>query len=308
MKTFILFLSTLFVCIQVYSQQIQNVEYFLENKNIIITYELMDCTNNDLVDISIEFVEQSNQKIIPKFLSGDIKNVSCGSKKIVWHVNNDNIDLNGRYQVVLNYKISPKGVVDIDGNVYKTVKIGNQIWFAENLKTSKYSDGTQIPNITNNNDWKNNTTGAWSYYNNDTKNDSIYGKLYNWYSINKNTNGNHNVCPEGWHVPSTAEWTILYKYLGGIDVAGGKMKEIGLIHWDSPNIGADNSSLFTGIPAGFRYYDGGFQGEGYYCSWWSSSVFDNSLAFYTYIYRDDTKFEISKRGKGGGDSIRCVKN
>ena len=118
-------------------------------------------------------------------------------------------------------KIGPK-IKDIEGNLYKTVTIGTQQWMAENLKVSKYIDGTTIPNITDNTQWENNTTGAWSYYNNDAANNTKYGKLYNWYAVSKTTNDNKNVCPTGWYVPTDAEWTVLTDYLGGTTVAGGK--------------------------------------------------------------------------------------
>ena len=89
-------------------------------------------------------------------------------------------------------------VLDIDGNSYNTVKIGNQIWMKENLKTTKYNDGTAIPNITDNTQWSNLTSGAWVYYNNDATNNAKYGKLYNGYAISPTANGNKNVCPIGW--------------------------------------------------------------------------------------------------------------
>ena len=308
MKTIILFLSILFACKQVYSQQIQNVEYFLENKNILITYDLMDCTNNDLVDISIEFVEQSNQKIIPKSLSGDIKNVGCGSKKIVWNINNDNIELNGRYQVVLNYKISLKGVMDGDGNVYKTVVIGKQEWFAENLRTSKYNDGTPIPNVTDNIQWSNLNTGAWAYYNNDAAYNAKYGKLYNWYAISPTTNGTKNICPLGWHVPTDAEWTVLTDYLGGTIVAGGKMKEVGTTNWNSPNTDATNKSGFTGLPGGYRLYDGYYSGVGSNGTWWSSTENLTNNAWYRLLTNDDGNADRSNGNKEDGLSVRCLRD
>ena len=308
MKTIILFLSILFACKQVYSQQIQNVEYFLENKNILITYDLMDCTNNDLVDISIEFVEQSNQKIIPKSLSGDIKNVGCGSKKIVWNINNDNIELNGRYQVVINYTISPKSVFDIDGNVYKTVVIGKQEWFAENLKTTRYNDGTLIPNVTDNTQWSNLSTGAWSYYNNDAAYNTKYGKLYNWYAISSTTNGNKNVCPLGWHVPTNVEWTVLTDYLGGTTVAGGKMKEVGTTSWNKPNTDATNTSLFSAFPGGYRGVIGGCLSFGSGGNWWSSSEYSISSAWYrSMISSNGSTFSYSYY-KRSGLSVRCLRD
>jgi uncharacterized protein (TIGR02145 family) len=146
-------------------------------------------------------------------------------------------------------------ITDVEGNSYKTVYIGTQQWMGENLKVSKYSDGTTIPNVTNDSQWSNLTTGAWAYNNNDEANNAKYGKLYNWYAVNPTTNGNKNICPTGWHVPTDAEWTVLTDFLGG-DVAGGKLKEVGTINWKSPNTEAINVSLFTGLPGGLRDYNG----------------------------------------------------
>ena len=308
MKTIILFLSILFACKQVYSQQIQNVEYFLENKNILITYDLMDCTNNELVDISIEFVEQSNQKILPKSLSGDIKNVGCGSKKIVWNINNDNIELNGRYQVVLNYTISPKGVLDVDGNLYKIVVIGKQEWFAENLKTTRYNDGTLIPKVKDNKEWSNLTKGAWCYYNNDAANNAKYGKLYNWYAVSPTTNGTKNVCPIGWHVPTDTEWTVLTDYLGDLSVAGGKMKEEGTVSWNSPNTDATNVSLFSALPGGYRYGSGNYYAIGDSGNWWSSTEDVTYGAWYRYLYSTNGNAYRNNYGKRDGLSVRCLRD
>ena len=138
-------------------------------------------------------------------------------------------------------------ITDVDGNSYKTVYIGQQQWMAENLKVSKYNDGSTIPNVTGINEWLNLTSGAWSYYNNDAVNNVKYGKLYNWYVVSKTTNGNKNVCPQGWHVSTGIEWAILTDYLGGLNIAGGKLKEAGLLNWSNPNKDATNSSLFTGL-------------------------------------------------------------
>ncbi len=308
MKTIILLLSILFACKQVYSQQIQNVEYSLENKNILITYDLVNCIDNDLVDISIEFVEQSNQKINPKSLSGDIKNVSCGSKKIVWNINNDNIELNGRYQVVINYTISPKGVLDVDGNLYKIVVIGKQEWFAENLKTTRYNDGTLIPNVIDNTQWSNLTTGAWCYYNNDDKYNAKYGKLYNWYAVNRTANGTKNVCPTGWHVPTDAEWTVLTDYLGGRGIAGGKMKEVGTINWVSTDIFATNVSLFSALPGGNRDGKGYYDGVGNDGFWWSSTEFYTDDAWYRYLFSSNPFATSGYYNKRSGLSVRCLRD
>ncbi|MBL0286085.1 MAG: fibrobacter succinogenes major paralogous domain-containing protein [Bacteroidetes bacterium] len=137
-------------------------------------------------------------------------------------------------------------VTDIDGNVYNTVTIGAQCWMMENLKTTKYNDGTAIPNVTSNTEWGALNTGAWCYYSNDANNNNTYGKLYNWYSVNTG-----RLAPNGWHVPTDIEWLELRDYLGGSQQAGGKMKSISIL-WSPPNVGADNSSGFTALPSGFR--------------------------------------------------------
>ena len=177
-------------------------------------------------------------------------------------------------------------IIDVDGNTYKTVKIGNQIWMAENLKTSKYSDGTKIPNITDKSQWSNLKTGAWVFYNNDTSNNAKYGKLYNWYAVNHITNGNKNICPDGWHVPSNSEWQILKDYLGGSSVAGSKMKEFGIINWNTPNKDATNTSLFTGLPNGYRDYNGGYNQVGSKGYWWTSDESLNEFVSYSYLQFD----------------------
>ena len=137
-------------------------------------------------------------------------------------------------------------VFDIDGNGYDTVVIGTQTWLVQNLRVTHLNNGVSIPNITNSTLWKNSTTPALCYYNNDSVSyAAIYGALYNWYAVNTN-----NLCPTNWHVPSYSEWETLITYLGGASVAGGKLKEVGTTHWTSPNTGATNSSGFTALPNG----------------------------------------------------------
>ena len=199
-------------------------------------------------------------------------------------------------------------IKDIEGNLYKTVTIGTQQWMAENLKVSKYSDGTTIPNITDNTQWQNNTTGAWSYYNNDLTNNAKYGKLYNWYAVSKTTNGNKIVCPTGWHVPTDAEWTVLTDYLGGGNVAGGKLKEVGTTNWKIPNTDDTNTSLFTGLPGGSRYSDGDYIGVGEGGVWWSSTEYVTDYAWSRDLYNDDGSAFRSGNSEKIGLSVRCLRD
>ena len=204
-------------------------------------------------------------------------------------------------------KIGPK-IKDIEGNLYKTVTIGTQQWMAENLKVSKYSDGTVIPNITGYTEWENNTTGAWVYYNNDAANNAKYGKLYNWYATSPTMNGNKNVCPTGWHVPTDAECTVLTDYLGGKTVVGGKMKEVGKTSWKTPNTSATNTSLFTGLPGGHRYINGVYYSIGSYGYWWSSSEYDRSAAWARYLCTNNGDASRDDFYKGYGLSVRCLRD
>jgi uncharacterized protein (TIGR02145 family) len=205
-------------------------------------------------------------------------------------------------------------LTDIDSNVYKTITIGSQTWMAENLKTTKYNDGTAIPNITVDAKWYAATTGAYSDYNNTQANSTIYGRLYNWYAVDINaatkvaSNGGKNVCPTSWHVPTDIEWTTLTTYLGGESVAGGKLKETSTTHWLSPNTGATNETGFTALPGGERLNMGSYDGVGNVGSWWSSTEFNYSDARYramTYYATDAFRFGSGKRA---GFSVRCVRD
>jgi uncharacterized protein (TIGR02145 family) len=199
-------------------------------------------------------------------------------------------------------------ISDKSGNSYKTVYIGTQQWMAENLKTSKYSDGTGIPNVTDNTQWENNTIGAWAYYENDAANNSKYGKLYNWYAVSPTTNGNKNVCPSGWHVPTDAEWTVLTEYLGGESIAGRKMKEVGITNWNSPNTDVTNISLFTGLPGGYRDYYGDFNNVGYYGYWWSSSENSTNGAWTRTLIDGSGLAYRFYDNKEVGLSVRCLRD
>ena len=146
-------------------------------------------------------------------------------------------------------QISDGTVTNIDGNVYKTVKIGKQWWMAENLKTTRYRNGEEIINITDPIQWGALVIGAYCWYNNDISNKGPYGALYNWNAVMDD----RNLAPVGWHIPTDEEWTTLSTTLGGESVAGGKLKEAGFSHWNAPNTGATNESGFTVLPNGYCY-------------------------------------------------------
>lgn len=188
------------------------------------------------------------------------------------------------------------------GNVYSTVLICNQTWMKSNLSVSNYRNGDVIPQITDQTQWKNTTTGAWCYPENNSANGSIYGKLYNWYAVNDP----RGLAPTGWHIPSRSEWVSLENCLGG-DKCADKLKEAGTLHWISPNATATNSSGFTALPISYRGSTGEFSLGGRYSIWWSSTQ-DNSNAYASHIsYNSDYSGQPSLY-KWGGFSVRCVKD
>jgi uncharacterized protein (TIGR02145 family) len=197
---------------------------------------------------------------------------------------------------------------DVSGNSYKTVYIGTQHWMAENLRTSKYNDGTSLTNIQNDNQWWNCLSGAWSNYLNSSENDTIYGKLYNWYVMDKTYNGNRNVCPTGWHIPTENEWWQLSNSLGGFSLAGGAMKENSLNYWSQPNKGASNSSLFRAVPSGFRFDNGSFSSISNSAVWWTSTEFDICNYKVFYLLYNQSDLNNGRNDKRTGNAIRCVKD
>ena len=210
-----------------------------------------------------------------------------------------------KFTTLPDYSGQTGTVSDVDGNTYPTIGIGSQVWMAKNLVTTKFQDGTPIPLVTSNLEWAT-ATPAFCYYNNSLLNKTIYGGLYNYYAIDATYNGNKNVCPSGWHVPSDMEFITLITYLGEATAAQ-KLKESGTSHWLEQNSGT-NTSAFTALPGGVRYYsNGAFDEIGYDGLFWSSTSYGSD---------DADKMEISGNGasawvgsnKGFGFSVRCLKN
>jgi len=214
--------------------------------------------------------------------------------------------MKSRIIVVLLFELSltllqAQTVNDINGNVYKTVTIGNQIWMAENLKTTKYNDGKAIPLVTDNAAWTNRdsialTTPAYYWYNNDSTIKKTYGALYNGYAVKTD-----RLCPTGWHVPDDAEWSKLTAYLGGEDVAGGKLKETGTDHWQSPNKGATDESGFTALPGKFNYINGG-------SGWWSSTKYNSTYAWSRGMHSDTDHVSRGANELPNSLYVRCLKD
>jgi uncharacterized protein (TIGR02145 family) len=232
--------------------------------------------------------------------------------------NNDKPDKS----IQFNPNVTYGTVTDVEGNVYKTVTIGYQTWMAENLRTTKYNNGDTIPNIKDDVDWHYTMQGAYCDYDNNPSNSKIYGKLYNEYTLFDS----RKIAPEGWHIPSLSEWTTLFIYLGGINNAANKMKEVGVTHWNETvsyqnnvkysNI-STNESGFTAIGAGIRYrgtsnaWFDGIDKLGYF---WTSTISENNA--YHVLLNSYEGVIVTSRYFGSGDynsqnqgiSIRCVKD
>lgn len=195
-------------------------------------------------------------------------------------------------------------VTDIDGNEYATIDIGTQKWMAENLRTSKYRNGDAIPIVTNNTVWDSLSSGAYCWYNNDTIYETPYGKLYNWFAVDDS----RGLCPTGWHVPTYDEWTTLADYFGGIGSAGGKLKEAGTTHWNSPNTGATNESGFTGLPGGARDANGPFYNIEEVGRWWTSTGETSNRAWYRVLSFDNDNLFQFRFSRRLGFSVRCIRD
>jgi len=181
----------------------------------------------------------------------------------------------------------------------RAVKICNQTWMVKNLDVDHYRNGDKIPEVKDSAKWTKLTTGAWCYYKNDPAYGAVYGKLYNWFAVNDP----RGLAPLGWHIPSVTEFKVLTDCLGGDSIAGGKMKESGTTHWNSPNNFATNSSGFTGLPGGSRNFDAIFNVIGDVGVLWSSSY---NWTYYLHKYNGKLfKFSDNKRT---GFTVRCIKD
>ena len=205
-----------------------------------------------------------------------------------------------KISINFNPDLTYDSIYDFEGINYRTIQIGTQTWMAENLKSTRLNDGTEIPFVLDVGLWASLTTPGYCWFNNDSVG---YGALYNWHTVNTG-----KLCPEGWHVPSDEEWTVLTDYLGGKSIAGGKLREVGTAHWMSPNTGATNESGFTGLPAGYRNYSGGFNSIRYYGFWWTSTEWSSSGAWYRDVNFGYNSVDRSNSNKKSGAAVRCLKD
>ncbi|HBZ25925.1 MAG TPA: hypothetical protein DEO54_06765 [Rikenellaceae bacterium] len=198
-------------------------------------------------------------------------------------------------------------VADASGNFYQTVVIGTRTWMVENLKTTKFRDGTNITNVSDDSQWGLLTTAAYCNYRNEVKNGDIYGRLYNWHSVNDAK----GLCPAGWHVPTDVEWTALMDYAGGRTVAGGKLKQSGSTHWYGANVFGTNEFGFTAMPGDFRPSNGIYVYHLFNsCYFWTSTPVSptSTTAYYNWLPYSDKIVTRASTDKKTGYSVRCIKD
>ena len=208
-------------------------------------------------------------------------------------------------------------VTDIDGNTYNTMGVGPDLWMAENLKTTRYADGTTIPLVNSTSNWDALASydPAYCWYGDNISNKVTYGALYTWTAATRGVSsvsypsGVQGACPTGWHIPSWSEFSstlILWDY----SIAGGKLKETGTLHWQSPNAGATNEIGFKALPGGYRNIDGTFSNLGYESRFWVTGVSytDGTLAEYFYMNYNSASIAYSYMKKESGHSVRCMKD
>lgn len=229
-----------------------------------------------------------------------ISNITGLSANTVYYMRAYATNITGTgYGRELILKTSSGTLTDGDGNTYYTVQIGTQYWMRENLKTTKYRDGSFIANITDNTAWNALNTGAYCWYNNDATNKPIYGALYNWYT----TQDSRALCPTGSHIPTDADWTTMTTFLGGNVVAGGKIREIGTSHWTYTSGTETNESGFTALPGGYRN-----SSIGQYGYWWTSTLNTATSSWQYGIYNYDSSLQRNVNNNTTGMSIRCIKD
>jgi uncharacterized protein (TIGR02145 family) len=207
-------------------------------------------------------------------------------------------------KIIFNPSLNYGTMTDIEGNIYKTIRIGTQEWMAENLRTTKFNDGSAIPLVTDNSIWTNPSTSAFCWSGNNEAVKNIYGALYNWTTV-----GTGKLSPVGWHVPSDDEWSVLITYLGGKTVAGDRLREKGLGHWyyyvNSQDTEKTNDSGFTALPGGYREHNGPFSSYGYEAIWWSSTSIGSDGWWWSLGSGVVARMEYNQTF---GLSVRCVKD
>lgn len=206
--------------------------------------------------------------------------------------------------VLSGCKKEEKTVTDIDGNTYRTITVGGKVWMAQDLRTTRFNDGSDISYVQGGTQWANLTAAAFAEVNNSSSNAAIYGRLYNWYAVADS----RKLCPAGWHVPSAEEYADFISKFDSEDKAGGHMKETGTEYWLSPNVEATNLSGFSARGAGYVNYQGVYKDFKYVTGFWTSTAADATYAYYVGLWSADPWCDQTAANKKTGFQVRCVKD
>lgn len=287
-----------FLSFNAFPQKVSNIKVEQDHQTIIISY-FLDSEFQSNIELYYSIDDEKTWVGPLKKVSGDVgQKISKGEHKINWNVLEELEQFQGNN---IKFKILATGYN------FGTIQIGNQTWSSENISIDHFVNGDIIPQAKSVGDWlyySSQQKPAWCYYKNEKANASEYGKLYNWYTV-ANV---RQLCPVGWHVPNNKDWQQLIDFLGGASDAGGQLKEIGNKHWNNPNEGATNTSLFTALPSGYRKEDGTFSPIGAYGAWWSLNQSSKTYGNYFYLSYDAKEIYKYSFDKSSGLSVRCIKD
>ncbi|MCK5149268.1 Ig-like domain-containing protein [bacterium] len=310
---------------------VRNSDSTLVNFSIEITPDVITLKNgeNQQFTCTVIYTDQSAQDVTPSvswlLSQGNIGSIDAGGLFTAHATNTGTETITATYDgvtalatvTVSSGSFVTGTVTDIDGNVYRTVKIGNQWWMAENLKVTHYRNGHEIPTVTDDTNWLNLRISACCAYNNDERYVTTYGRLYNWYAVDDS----RNIAPEGWHVPTDEDWKELEIHLGMSQsdadslkwrgtIVGGKLKEMGITHWHTPNEGATNESGFSALPGGYRLgYSGSFHDLGGRAIFWTSTEHSNNYTWRRCLEYDNSGIYRGYNGyKRSGYSVRLIRD
>ena len=284
------------------AQKVSNIAFRQEQSTIIVSYDLETKTPCE-ISLFVSTDDGNTWQGPLKKVTGEAgAKIATGNHSITWNVLEEFEELRGDK---IKFQVRADAQLRTDTPVIKTVKIGTQQWTVKNLDVSQYRNGDIIPEVKDPKEWANLKTGAWCYYDNDLENGKIYGKLYNCYAV-KDPRG---LAPNGFHIPSDNEWTTLMKFLGGEQVAGGKMKSTGTSLWQSPNTAATNEIGFKGLPGGWRdwfgeFYNIGYTGVWYKCAWYKLTALTTNFG----LYYDDSSALSNGEVNINGFSVRCLRD
>ncbi len=301
MKHVVIVLNCMVLTLALQAQTVRNVKATQEGQKIAISYELV-CAQPTEINLFLSEDNGQTWNAVKTGVSGDVGlKVTQGNKVIYWDVLQSKEKLVGN-AFVFKVKVKDQNKNENEIKDIKSVKIGDQVWMVENLDVDHFRNGDPITEVRDAVQWSELNFGAWCYYDNDLANGEIYGKLYNCFAVNDK----RGLCPAGWHLPSDTEWSILEDYLGGSNVAGGKMKSKKL--WKSPNLGASNSARFNALPGGYRNVNGFFRSNGDIGHWWLNSEPYSSESWSRKLTYNFSNVGRTRNVMQDGFSVRCIKD